>query len=118
MQLDRAGAEALARASAAAFQAGRAAEAREGFDRLAASGQANAQIFLMLAYACRQLGDMAGAGKAADEVLRRDEANLRALIVKGDALLAGGDDRAGASFHGKALKLADQIGQHAPDLAA
>ena len=118
MQLDRAAAESLARSSAAAFQAGRTAEARDGFARLAASGQANVQIYLMLAYACRQLGDMAGAGKAADEVLRRDETNLRALIVKGDALLADGDDRAAGSFHGKALKLAAQLGPQPGDLAA
>jgi len=122
MQLNRTDAEALARASAAAFQSGRAAEARQGFDRLAATGQANAQIWLMLAYACRQLGDWAAAERAADEVLRRDEANVRALIVKGDARhaldsAAGGGDRGAASFHRKALKIAAQIGNHPPDLA-
>jgi Flp pilus assembly protein TadD len=94
MQLNRTDAESLARASAAALQQGRAAEARAGFDRLAASGQANAQIWLLLAYSCRQLGDMAGADRAADEVLRKDEGNIRALIVKGDSRDAAGDDRA------------------------
>ena len=118
MPLSRAEAESLARASAAALQAGRAAEARDGFDRLAAAGQANIQIWLLLAYSCRQLGDTAGADRAADEVLRRDERNIRALIVKGDSRQAAGDDRSAASFFGKALKLAAQSSQLPPDLTA
>ncbi len=51
-QLSRDEAESLARAGAAALQAGRAAEARQNFDMLVAAGQVNVQIWLLLAYAC------------------------------------------------------------------
>jgi aspartyl/asparaginyl beta-hydroxylase (cupin superfamily) len=111
-------AEQLARAGAAALQAGRAAEARASFERIAASGRANLQIWLLLSYACRQAGDMAAAEQAADEVLARDKRNLRALLVKGDARHAAGDVRAAGDFYNTALKLAAQQGELPPDLAA
>jgi len=116
-QLSRDEAESLVRAGAAALQAGRAAEARQNFDMLVAAGQVNAQIWLLLAYACRQLGDAAGAASAADEVLKRDNRNLRALLIKGDGLKAEGDDRAASSFYDTAIRLAAQAGELPADLA-
>jgi tetratricopeptide (TPR) repeat protein len=118
MQLSRAEAENLARTGAAALQAGRPAEARQSFERLIAAGQVNAQIWLMQAYTCRAMGDLAEAGKAADEILRADGRNLRALLLKGDSLRAIADDRAASSFYGTAIKLAEQFGDLPPDLAA
>lgn len=118
MQLSLSEAERLARAGAEALQAGNAAEARRSFERLAATGRANLQIWLLLAHSCRSSGDMAGADKAADEVLKKDNRNIRALIVKGDCRQAAGDDRAASSFYGPAIKLAEQVEELPPDLAA
>lgn len=117
-QLNMAEAEQLARAGAEALRAGNAAAARQNFDRLAASGRANAQIWLLLAHSCQSLGDLAAAERAADEVLRRDNRNLRALILKGDVRQAGGDEAAAASFYNVVLKLASQLGELPADLRA
>ena len=118
MQLSVSEAERIAREGAQALQAGNAAEARRRFERLTGSGRANAQIWLLLAHACRQLGDWAGVEAAASQVLERDDRNLRALILKGDSRTAGGDDRAGASFYRAALRIAAELGSLPPDLAA
>jgi hypothetical protein len=116
--LSMADAEQLARAGAEALRAGNAAAARQDFDRLAASGRANAQIWLLLAHSCAMLGDHPAAERAADEVLRRDNRNLRALIMKGDARQAGGDEPAAASFYNMVLKLAAQLGELPADIRA
>ena len=118
LRLDRSQAEQLARAGAAALQAGNAAEAKRSFARLAEAGMANAQIWLLLAHSSQLAGDHAAAEQAADEVLRRDNRNLRALIVKGDCRQAAADDRAAASFYNTALKLAAQLSELPADLAA
>lgn len=117
-QLSMAEAEQLARAGAEALRAGNAAAARQNFDTLAASGRANAQIWLLLAHSCALLGDHVAAERAADEVLRRDNRNLRALILKGDARQAAGDDAAAASFYTLVLKLAVQLPEVPADLQA
>jgi tetratricopeptide (TPR) repeat protein len=117
-QLSMADAERLARTGAEALRAGNAAAARQNFERLAASGRANAQIWLLLAHSCARLGDQHAAERAADEVLRRDNHNLRALILKGDARQAAGDEAAAISFYKTVLKLAPQLGELPSDLAA
>jgi aspartyl/asparaginyl beta-hydroxylase (cupin superfamily) len=117
-QLSLNDAERLARAGADALRAGDAAGAKRRFEQLAAAGRANVQIWLLLAHSCVLLGDHEGAERAADEVLRKDNRNLRALIVKGDCRQAAGDDRAGCSFYNTALKLAARMGELPPDLAA
>ena len=109
-------AEQLARTGAEALRAGNAAAARENFERLASSGRANVQIWLLLAHSCALLGDHPAAERAADEVLRRDSRNLRALIMKGDARQADGDEAGAASFHNAVLKLAPQLGELPADL--
>ncbi len=115
-QLSMADAERLARAGAEALRAGNATAARESFERLAASGRANLQIWLLLAHSCAMLGDHKAAERAADEVLRRDNRNLRALIMKGDARQAAGDEAGAASFYNNVLKLAAQLGELPADL--
>ena len=117
-QLSMADAERLARTGAEALRAGNAAAARENFDRLTASGRANAQIWLLLAHSCAMLGDHPATERAADEVLRRDNRNLRALIMKGDARQAGGDETGAASFYNLVLKLVPQLGELPADLRA
>jgi hypothetical protein len=117
-QLSMADAEQLARTGAEALRAGNAAAARQTFERLTASGRANAQIWLLLAHSCAMLGDHVAAERAADEVLRRDNRNLRALVMKGDARQAGGDEAGAASFYNMVLKLAPQLGELPADLRA
>ena len=116
MQLSVPEAERIARDGAQALQAGNAAEARSRFEQLTASGRANAQIWLLLAHACQQLGDWAAAGSAADQVLERDGGNLRALILKGDCRAGAGDYRAAASFYRAAMRIAAELGSLPPDL--
>ena len=118
MQLSASEAERIARDGAQALQAGNAAEARRRFEQLTVSGRANAQIWLLLAHACRQLGDWTGAESAAEQVLERDGRNLRALILKGDSRAGAGDDRAGASFYRAAMRIAADLRSLPPDLAA
>src|SRR5688572_8336741 len=118
MQLSVSEAERIARDGAQALQAGNAAVARRRFEQIASAGRANAQIWLLLAHSCRLLGDWDGTEAAADEVLQRDNHNVRALILKGDARLAAKDDRGAMSFYARAAKVADQLGALPPDLAA
>jgi hypothetical protein len=117
MQLSLADAERLARNGAEALRAGNAAEAKRAFAQLTAAGRANLQIWLLLAHSCHLLGDHEGAEQAADEVLRKDNRNLRALILKGDGRAHAGDERAAGNFYNTALKLAAQLGPPPPDLA-
>jgi Aspartyl/Asparaginyl beta-hydroxylase len=116
--LTRIEAESIARAGAAALQAGRPSEAKASFERLVAAGQVNAQIRLLLAFACRGAGDPAGEERAIDALLAEEPNNLRALIMKGDCRLAAADDRAATSYYGAAIKLAGQIGSLPADLQA
>ena len=116
MQLSVADAERIARSGAEALRAGRTEEAKRSFEQIAASGRANAQIWLLLAHCSRLVSDWNAMEKAADEVLRADPANLRALIFRGDARLNQGDDRGASSFYGRAVNLAAQMGALPPDL--
>lgn len=107
----------LVRAGATALQQGDATKARAMLEQVTATGRANAQIWMLLAAACNATNDPIAEEAAVDEVLRRDGNNIRALIQKGDCRLRAGDDRAGASFHDRAVKRAE--GQSVPaDLAA
>lgn len=116
MRLSPAQAEQLFRAGAAAFEAGKAAEAQDAFERIVAGGQANIQTWLLLAYACRQAGRFVRAEEAADQVLSLDRQNVRGLIVKGDCRFEAKDDRAASSFYGTAAKLARLRPSLPPDL--
>ena len=118
IQLDRSEAERIARAGAAALQAGRAGEAKASFERLVAAGHVNAQIWLLLAHSCRGLGDRVGEEKALDALLSEDGNNVRALIMKGDCRQTAGDDRAASSFYGSAAKLAARMPSLPADLKA
>jgi len=117
MELSLAEAESIARAGADALRAGNAAAAKASFERLVETGRANVQIWLLLAHSCKLLGDHAGVERAADGALARDNRNLRALIFKGDARVALGDERAGGNFYHTALRLAAQLSEQPADLA-
>ncbi|MES2098010.1 MAG: aspartyl/asparaginyl beta-hydroxylase domain-containing protein [Pseudomonadota bacterium] len=111
-------AEQIARAGAAAMQAGDMLGAKNQFERLTVSGRTNAQIWLMLAHCSRAVGDWATAERAADAILAKDNHNLRALIIKGDARDATGDRRSAASFYETVNRLAVQATAPPPDLTA
>jgi aspartyl/asparaginyl beta-hydroxylase (cupin superfamily) len=99
-----------------ALRRGDARTARAAFERVSASGRANAAIELGLAYACRQLGDNAGALAAADKALTAEPRDPRALIVKADCLAALGDARSASAFYSFATKVVPADAQIPPDL--
>ena len=117
MTLSVSEAESLVRAGVAALQAGKAAEARTLLEQATAGGRGNVQISLLLAYACRQSGDLGAAERATDAVLAKDNRNLRALLVKGDARHGAGDVQGATSFYSTATKLAQHAESLPPDLA-
>jgi hypothetical protein len=97
-----------------ALRRGDHAGARASFERAAATGARDPALFVGLAYACRSLGDAKGALAAIDRALEIEPRNLRALILKGDALAAS-DERAAASFYLAAVRAAPADGLP-PDL--
>lgn len=90
---------ALGAAGMEALQAGDAAEARRCFRIIIQDGQADLEVWLAMALACNALGIEPELMEALDNVLARDPRNLRALVMKGDALFRAGEKRAGATFY-------------------
>jgi aspartyl/asparaginyl beta-hydroxylase (cupin superfamily) len=113
MQLSNQEAERLVREGVEALQQGRPAEARMRFERVTAAGQANAQIWLLAATACRVENDLAGEEAAVDHLLAIAPRLPRGLIMKGDCRAKSGDERAALNFYKSALRVAD--GQRLPD---
>lgn len=111
-------AEKMVREGAAALQSGDMQAARAAFRRVADSGRANAQIWLLLAHASRIAGDWAEVEKACDAVLAKEGTNLRALIFKADARDGQGDARGASSFYRKAAQLAGTMQGLPGDLIA
>jgi aspartyl/asparaginyl beta-hydroxylase (cupin superfamily) len=99
-------ARALAQTGIEALRRGEPRKARESFERIVASGQADAATCLGLAYACRSLNEHSAAHAAVDKALALEPRNLRALILKADHLAAEGDERAASSFYMAAIKAA------------
>ena len=94
MTLTQRDAEAHLRQAGAALQQNRPAEARQHLDALVGAGVANIQVLLMLATACRALGDDAAAEEAVDAVLATDPKIARAHIIKADCRAAIGRNAA------------------------
>jgi aspartyl/asparaginyl beta-hydroxylase (cupin superfamily) len=101
--------QALGRAGTTALQAGDAATARRCFEQIVARGPADASTWLALAMACQSLKDGAAMLAALDKVLAIESHNLRALIMKGDHLVATGNERAAAQFYRVAVTVASQV---------
>jgi len=110
--------ETLARSGVAALERGDAAGARRAFEAVVEAGRATPQLWLLLAQANDALGDAAAALGALDGVLAIDRGNLWALTMKGDLLLARGDERAATSWYQAALDHAARLGAQPPDMVA
>lgn len=106
MQLSPQDAERLAREGVDALRRGRASDARQRFAAIAESGRANAQIWLLLATACRSLDDRVAEEAALDRLLAIEPQAVRGLIMKGDCRGAAGDDRGTLHFYEIALRIA------------
>ena len=98
----------LAEAGAAALQAGDANTARRHFEQIVASGQANAGVLAGLAVACQALGDTAAMLVAVERALALDPQNIRALVMKGDHLVATGASRSATAFFAAAVRAASE----------
>src|SRR3954471_20809270 len=117
MELSSQEAERLIREGVDALRQGRPAEARAGFERVAGTPMANAQILLLLATACRGADDAAGEEAALDRLLGMEARIVRGHIMKADCRAKAGDERAALNFYKSAMLIAgDQ--QLPPDLAA
>jgi Aspartyl/Asparaginyl beta-hydroxylase len=95
--------DALARSGIDALRRGDAAAARAVFEAVTAAGNAPPQPWVLLAQSCALLGDHAAADVALDAALRLEPRNLYALLMKGDAFVRAGDDRAAVSWYMMAL---------------
>jgi aspartyl/asparaginyl beta-hydroxylase (cupin superfamily) len=118
MRLGKSEAEDLLRSGWAALQGGDPAAARAAFERLVEANLANAQVWLMLAMACRAGGDAPAEEAAIDSLLAADPRSLRGLILKGDCRGRAGDTRAATAFYKAAMQAAASAGELPPDLAA
>jgi len=104
----------LVKQAVSALQAGDSKKAREVFEHVVASGDADAASWLGLAFACAQLGDDTATLKAVDKALKLEPGNLRAIIFKADHLENYGSSEEALKFYRHALRLAAKAG-HLPD---
>jgi aspartyl/asparaginyl beta-hydroxylase (cupin superfamily) len=107
MQNGNQDAERMTREGIQALQQGRASEARSRFEAVAAGGAAGAQIWLLLAIACRALKDEAAEEDAVDRLLSLEPQAVRGLIMKGDCRARAGDERLAVSLYKNALRIAE-----------
>ena len=105
-QLGNQEAERLIRAGVSALQQNQPTEARSLFQRVADTGRANSQIWLLLATACRREGDPAGEEAAVDRVLALEPRLLIGHIMKGDCRFHAGDHDSALGFYESAQLLA------------
>ena len=99
MQMTPQEANQRAREGAADLQAGRAAEAREKLESIAAAGFENAELWNVIASACRALRDARGEEAALDRLLALEPRAVRAIIQKADCRMRAGDDSAAAMLY-------------------
>lgn len=96
---------ALATAAMTSLQAGQAADAVQRFERIVSSGAANRDIWLGLAIARHAQGELDQMIEALDQVLAEDPTNLRALVMKGDAIWESGRHTDAATLYNYVRKL-------------
>jgi aspartyl/asparaginyl beta-hydroxylase (cupin superfamily) len=109
--------ERLIREGVEALRQGRHAEAQARFGRVTRTGAANAQLWLLLATACRGAGDAKGEEAALDSLLAAEPHAVRGILMKADCRMRAGDEIAAARFYKSGLAAAE--GQQLPgDLVA
>jgi aspartate beta-hydroxylase len=108
----------LARTGIEALGRGDAAAARASFERVIASGQADAGVYLRLAYACDALGDDSAALAAVNRALILEPGNLSALLFNADYLHRTGDVRAAPKFYRAVVDSAPPMEQLPAELRA
>jgi aspartyl/asparaginyl beta-hydroxylase (cupin superfamily) len=109
---------ATALAGTQALQRGDAAKARALFEQIVAAGRGDEFVWVALATACRGLGDHEAQMEAAEKALAASPRNVRALILKGDALVGADDTRTAVAFFRAALREIPPGSQLPPDLLA
>ena len=107
MQFQNQQAQHLLREGILALQQGRARDARARFEGVAQAGQANAQIWALLAMACRAEQDHAAEEAAVDRLLALEPQAVRGLVMKGDCRARAGDERLAVNLYKNALRLAE-----------
>jgi len=112
MQIGNQELERLTREGVQALQQGRALEARSRFEAVAETGRAGAQVWLLLAIACRAQKDDDAEETALDRLLEVAPQAVRGLIMKGDCRLRAGEERVAVIMYKNALRLAE--GQSLP----
>jgi aspartyl/asparaginyl beta-hydroxylase (cupin superfamily) len=109
--------ETTLKAATDALRSGDARGARENFGRAIAAGHGDAATLMGMAIACRATGDHESVLSVTDRLLKADPRNVRALILRGDALAARNESRSASSFYLAALRTAASAGQPPADLA-
>ena len=95
---------------------GQPLQARQAFEHALVDVPADVLAHLGLAYACAALHDAAAALAAVNAALALDSRNLRALLLKGELVLKGGDERSAAAFFNAALNSAPPLADLPIDL--
>lgn len=113
MQLTNEQALAVVRQGMEAYRAGRPTEARRHLESVTQTGRANAQIWMVLAMACRADGDGEAAEAAVDRLMALEPRAIRAHIMKADCRTQANDTRAALGFYSSALLLAEN--QNVPE---
>lgn len=108
MQLTNIDAERLAREGISALQTGQFGVARTRFETITRSGRANAQIWLLLATACRADKDSVAEEAALDQLLTVEPQAVRGHLMKGDCRAADGDEHTALRSYEIALLIASK----------
>ena len=99
----------LAQTAFSALKAGDFKTARDGLEKIVASGNAEVSHCLGLAFSCAQMDDLASALLAVDKALELEPRNLRAVLSKADFLYRQEDLESALKHYRYALKLAENL---------
>lgn len=116
MTLSAADAQMLLQDSVAALKVGNAVKARALIEQLSQSGGTIDPQWLLLANACRMLGDEQAEESALQKLLALDKRHLAALLLMGELKARQSDDRAANAFYKTALNMVGVGAQVTNDL--
>lgn len=104
----------LAKAAFTALVSQHNDRAKNGFEQIVATGQANTMHWMGLAIACSRLGDTDASMSAVNRSLELHPQNLRSVLLKADLLTQQGQSAPALQHYKYALELADEA-QELPD---